>query len=253
MVRTLAPDVRGVITHPEGASVAVLLVHGFCAAPDEVATLSEYLAERNIASFAVEIVGHAGSSVNIKKTSWNDWYSSVKQGFYLVKSWGLKHTLVAGISMGGAASAMLTSQETGIDGLILIAPALRIGGILPRLVPVLKYLMKDREIDVELTQQIYDVKRTKCRREPLSAYHELFKFQKQARKSLPKITIPTLIVQGTEDKTIDPNNGQFAFDHLSSEDKEIHMIEGGEHVITCHPTRRIAFPIIEEFIKRITR
>jgi carboxylesterase len=154
--------------------------------------------------------------------------------------------------MGGAASSLLASQEDGIDGLVLMAPAFRIDGILPKLVPILKHIMKDREIDVEQAQRIYDIKRTKCSIEPLAAYHELLKLQKQARKSLSNITIPTRILQGTEDKTINPNNGQFVFDRLSSKEKELHMIEGGEHVITCHPTRKVAFPIIEEFIKRIT-
>lgn len=248
---TLAPEVKGVITRPEGASIAFLLVHGFCAAPDEVATLGQYLGERGIASFAVEIVGHAASPVDIRETSWKDWYSSVQQGLDLIKTWGMQHIIVAGMSMGSAASVLLVSQEAGIDGLVLMAPALRISGILPKFVPILKYFMKDREIDIERIQKIYDIKRTKCRTEPISAYHELFKLQKAARQSLQNVTIPTIILHGTEDKTINPDNGQLAFDLISSNDKELHMIRGGEHVITCHPTREVAFPIINEFIKRI--
>jgi carboxylesterase len=248
----LAPDVKGVTTQPEGASVAFLLVHGFCAAPDEVATLGEYLAERGIASFAVEIVGHAASSIDIRETSWREWYSSVEQGLELIKTWGMEHIFVAGLSMGGAASILLASHEIGIDGLVLMAPALRISGVLPKFVPILKYFMKDREIDVERIQKFYDVKRTKCHKEPLSAYHELFKLQKEARKELSKITIPTIILHGTEDKTINPENGQLAFDRISSDDKELHMIQDGEHVITCHPTRNVAFPLIGDFIKRVT-
>lgn len=243
---------KGVTTRPEGASAAFLLVHGFCAAPDEVTTLGNYLAERGIASFAVEIFGHAASSKDIRETTWKDWYSSVLQGLDLIKTWGMEHILVAGMSMGSAASALLASNESGIDGLVLMAPALRISGILPKFIPILKYFMKDREIDVERIQKIYDVKRTKCQKEPISAYHELFKLQKEARKSLPKITTPTIILHGTEDKTINPDNGQLAFDRISSDDKELHMIQGGEHVITCHPTREVAFPIIHEFIERIT-
>jgi len=251
-VRTLAPEVKGITTRPEGASVAFLLVHGFCAAPDEVTTLGDFLAERGIASFAVEVVGHAASSVDIRETSWKDWYSSVQQGLELIKTWGMEHIIVAGMSMGGAASALIASNESGIDGLVLMAPALKISGILPKFVPILKYFMKDREIDVERIQKIYDVKRTKCPKEPFSAYHELFKLQKETRKSLSRITIPTIVLQGTEDKTINPENGQFAFDRISSDDKELHMIQGGEHVITCHPTREVMFPLINKFIERIT-
>jgi len=251
-VRTLAPDVKGVTTQPEGASIAFLLVHGFCAAPDEVTPLGEYLAKMNIASFAIEIVGHAGSNVDIRETTWQDWFSCVKHGYDLVKSWGTKYVLVAGLSMGGAASALLASQESEIDGLVLMAPALRIDGILPKLIPILKYFMKDREIDVEKAQEVYDLKRTKCGVEPLSAYHELLRFQKQVRRHLSDVTIPTLVLQGTDDKTINPNNGQLALELIGSQDKTLHIIEGGEHVLTCHRTRVTTFPLIKEFIERIT-
>lgn len=251
-MRTLAHDVKGVTTRPEGASVAFLLVHGFCAAPDELATLGKYLANQGVSSFAVQIAGHGTSPDALKETSWRDWYASVQQGLEEVKSWKLQHLFVAGISMGGALSALLTSQEKGIDGLVLLAPALRISGILPKLIPLLKYFMKDRKIDVEAVQRVYDIKRTKYDREPVSAYHELFKLQKAARKNLSKITIPTIILHGTADKTIDPENGKLALDGISSADKKLHMIQGAEHVISCHPTREIAYPLIKEFVERIT-
>ena len=133
-----------------------------------------------------------------------------------------------------------------------MAPAMKISGFMTKLVPILKFFMKYREIDVEAAQRVYDVKRTKYDREPVSAYHELFKLQKVARKSMSKVTIPTIILQGTEDKTLDPVNGQIALDGISSEKKELHMIEGAEHVISCHPTRAEAYPLILEFIERIS-
>jgi carboxylesterase len=252
-VRTLAPEVEGITTRLQGAPVAFLLIHGFCAAPDELATLGKYLADQGISSFAVQIAGHGTSPDSLKETSWRDWYISVQQGLEVVKSWKIQHLFVAGISMGGALSTLLSSQEKGIDGLVLIAPALRISGILPRLVPLLKYFMKDRQVDVEAVQRIYDVKRMKYDREPVSAYHELFKLQKAARKNLNRIIIPTLILHGTADKTINPENGKLALERIASADKQLHMIQGAEHVISCHPTRNIAYPLIKEFVEKITK
>jgi carboxylesterase len=251
-VRPLVPKVIGVTTRPEGASVAFLLIHGFCAAPDELTTLGMYLAEQGISSFAVQIAGHGTSPDSLKETTWKDWYVSVQKGLEVVKSWKMEQLFVAGISMGGALSILLTSQENGIDGLVLIAPALRISGILPKLVPFLKYFMKDRQIDIDAAQEVYDIKRMKYDREPVSAYHELFKLQKAARKNMHKITIPTLILHGTADKTINPDNGKIALEGISSIDKQLHMIQGAEHVISCHPTREIAYPLINKFVKKIT-
>jgi len=249
----LAPKLQGVETRPEGANAAFLLVHGFCAAPDELATLGQFLEERNIASFAVQIAGHGTTPDDLKKTTWKDWYASVEEGLKLVKSWNPEYLFVAGISMGGALSTILTSQNDGINGLVLIAPALKIDGLLPKLVPILKYVMKDREIDVVKVQERYDVKRTKYAREPVSIYHELFKLQKQARKNMRNVMVPTIIIQGTDDKTINPVNGKLALDGISSEDKQLFMIEGGEHVISCHFTRKEAYPHVEGFVERITK
>jgi carboxylesterase len=248
---SLAPKIKGVETRPEGANDAFLLVHGFCAAPDELQTLGQFLKERNIASFAVQLAGHGTTPEELKRTTWKDWYISVEEGLSLVKSWNPKHLFVAGFSMGGVLSTLLASLNEGIDGLVLIAPALKVDGILPKLVPILKYFMKDREIDVEKVQQQYDVKRTKYAREPVSVFHELFKVQKQARNKMSNITIPTIIIQGTDDKTINPENGKLAFDGISSTDKQLFMVEGGEHVIPCHSTRAEAYPHIEKFVSRI--
>lgn len=248
----MAPNVKGVETQPEGANVAFLLIHGFCAAPDELATLGLFLKERNIASFAVQVAGHGTTPDDLKKTTWKDWYASVEEGLNHVKSWNAEFLFVAGISMGGALSTLLASKNDGIDGLVLIAPALKIDGILPRLVPILKYVMKDRQVDVVKVQERYDVKRTKYTREPVSAYHELFKLQNHVRKMMCNVTVPTIIIQGTDDKTINPINGKLALDGINSEDKQLFMIEGGEHVISCHVTRHDAYPHIEEFVSRIT-
>ena len=249
----MAPQIKGVETRPAGANVAFLLVHGFCAAPDELQTFAKLLEESGIASFSVQLAGHGTKPDDLNGTNWKDWYNSAAVGLEYVKSWNMEYLLIAGISMGGAISILLASEYEGIDGLILFAPAMKVDGVLAKLVPLLKYVMKDREIDVEAVQERYDVKRTKYAREPVWVYHELFKLQKHARNSLSKVSIPTIVIQGTADKTINPKYGRLAYEGISSTDKQLFMIEGGEHVIPCHHTRAVAYPHAEKFISRITK
>lgn len=231
--------------------MAFLLVHGFCAAPDELRTLGKFLENLNIASFAIRLAGHGTNPDDLKNTRWLEWYDSVCEGFELVSSWKPRNLFVAGFSMGGALSALLASEKEGIDGLVLLAPALRIGGVLPKLVPILKHFMGDREVDVVKAQEPYEIKRSKYSREPVSAYHELFKLQKKTRQSMGRITMPTIIIQGTNDKTISSRNAAIAYDSIKSKEKELHMIEGAEHVIPCHSTRTRAFFLIQRFTERI--
>jgi len=249
---TLAPTVLGIESRPEGANIAFLLLHGFCAGPDEMKTFADLLTTKGIASFSVQLAGHGTKPEDLIGTTWKDWYNSAQDGLNYVKSWKPEHLLIAGISMGGAISLMLAIENEGIDGMVLFAPAIGVEGILPRFVPILKYFMKDREIDVVKAQEQYDIKRTKYEREPVWAYHELFKLQKEARKRMKDVTIPTLIFHGSEDKTIHHKFGKQVYDSIESSDKQFILIEEGEHVITCHHTRVDAYPHAEEFIARIT-
>jgi carboxylesterase len=244
----MASQLAGVESRPEGATAAFLLIHGFCAAPDEVRTLGEYLAERNIASFAVQVAGHNTNPEDLKATTWHDWLQSVQDGLQHVRSWAPERLLICGLSAGGALAVMLASRNEDLDGLVLIAPALHLFGFLPKLVPILKHVMSYRSVDVEKAQEVYDIKRTKYAREPVSAYHELMKLQKHARDALQSIAVPTLIIQGEEDKTIRPVNGQIAFNGLASKTKRLEMIKGAEHVIPCHYTRHEAYDIIGQFL-----
>ncbi len=249
----MALEVKGNPIRPENANTAFLLVHGFCASADELATLGEYLSNEGHASFAVQLAGHGTTPEYLKETSWRDWYQSVRIGLDVVRSWNPEYVFVVGFSMGGLLSILLASEELDIDGLVLIAPALKIPGFLPKLVPLLKYFVRYREIDVESAQLVYDVKRTKYNKEPIASYHEFFKLQKIAIQRMSEVKQPTVVIQGNEDKTIDPMSGQMAYHGISSGKKEIHIIEGAEHVISCHPTRVVAFPLISEFIKGVTQ
>lgn len=249
----MAVAVKGNPIRPEKANIAFLLVHGFCASVDELATLGEYLSNEGYASFAVQLAGHGTTPEDLKKTSWQDWYQSVKNGLEIVRSWNPEYVFVVGFSMGGLLSILLASEQKDIDGLVLIAPALKIPGFLPKLVPFLKYFVKYREVNVEAAQLVYDVKRIKYNKEPVASYHEFFKLQKIAKQRMSEVSQPTVVLQGNEDKTIDPTSGQIAYSSISSGKKEIHIIEGAEHVISCHPTRAVAFPLISEFIRRVTQ
>ncbi|MFW9932068.1 MAG: hypothetical protein ACFFDR_05365 [Candidatus Thorarchaeota archaeon] len=50
---------------------------------------------------------------------------------------------------------------------------------------------------------------------------------------------------------MNPENANYVFNNISSSDKTLQEIQGAEHVITCHPTRKDAYPYVFEFIERI--
>ncbi|MFX0046040.1 MAG: alpha/beta hydrolase [Candidatus Hermodarchaeota archaeon] len=246
-------EVDGVTNGPKEAEVAFLLIHGFAAAPDEVTSLGEYLADKGIASFAVRLVGHATTPEDLSTTTWQEWYESAVAGLELVRSWRPTHTFVAGLSMGGALSLLLAAKEKGIDGVVPMSPALYVDSILSRFIPLLKFFVKYRTVDLSSMPDMYDIMRTKYPREPFSAYHELLRLMKVVRSELQNVNIPTLVIQSGADKTINPKNGTIAYEGVSSEDKALHVIEEAEHVITCHAKRFEAFELVMEFVTEHTR
>lgn len=248
----MAHEVKGVIAQSERASVSFLLIHGFGASSDELSTLQNQLSDHGYSSFATQLAGHGTTPEDFRDSTWRDWYESAKSGLDLVRSWNTKYIIIAGFSMGGLLAALLAAEQKRIDGLVLIAPAIKIPGTLFKLIPFMKLIMKWREIDVEAAQRMYDIKRFKLAREPVSAYHELSKLQKVVKKNLQNIEIPTLILQGTDDKTVDPGGAKIILDGISSKIKELQFIPGAEHVISCHPTRALAYPHILRFIEQVT-
>ncbi len=246
----MAQQVNGVIRKPEGANVGFLLIHGFGADVDELASLGIALEKRDIASFAVRVAGHGTSPDDLATKTKQDFYDSVKSGLQLVKTWGMKHIFIAGLSMGGSLTLLLASREPDIDGIVLFSPAIKFGGLL-RLLPLLKRFKKFQQVDLSYIPKMYDLPRTKYDRDSLEAAHELMKLISDVRKLLPNITTPALIIQSGADKTIDPASGQFVYERIASKNKSLQVIPGAEHVITCHPKRHEAFPFVFDFIESV--
>ncbi|MHA1740608.1 MAG: alpha/beta hydrolase [Candidatus Thorarchaeota archaeon] len=243
---------RGVELRPEGARIGFLLIHGFCGNPQDMVSLAEMLRNHDIASFSVTLAGHSTTPEDLALNDEEAWYNSASEALDYVKSWGLSHVFVAGLSLGGLITLDLSIRRPDMTGIVLLSPAIKFGGVLGKLVPIVRRAMPYRKVDLSYLTELYDLPRTRYDREPLIAIERLLKYAKRIRKQLRKVTVPTLIIQSGADKTVNPKGAVYAFNRISSDIKELHMIAGAEHVITCHPARSQAYPLILDFVKRLT-
>ena len=244
-------QVDGITHQPDGADTSFLLIHGFAASTDQMTSLADYLADNQIASFSVKVAGHGETPEALAQTSRQDWYRSVKDGLDIVRTWNTKFLFVAGLSLGGALALNLVSEEPNIDGLVVMSPAVFQKGILQKFLPILKYIMPYRKINLSYIPEMYDIQYWRLEKEPLKSLQQLLKAMKEVQSKLSSVEVPTLIIQSGADKTIDPNNGKYVYDRISSKDKNLKVIEGAEHVITCHSKRFEAFELILSFVNRI--
>ena len=243
----------GVEKRVPDSDTVFLLVHGFCGTPLEMESLGEYLRENGFSSFAVTVAGHDTSPEDLAVHDEESWYRSVEVGLDYVLSWGPKYVFVTGLSMGSLLTVDLALRRADdITGIVLISPAIKFGGVLGKLVPLVRRLKKYRRVDLSYIAELYELPRQRYDREPLIAIERLLRYAKRIRRELRHVTVPTLILQAGADTTVDPRGAEFAYRKISSQIKELHMIEGAPHVLTCHPTRQEAYSYILGFVKRVT-
>ncbi|MHA1771920.1 MAG: alpha/beta hydrolase [Candidatus Thorarchaeota archaeon] len=243
-------ELRGVKRRPDNAEIGFLLIHGFCGNPLDMASLGEFLNENGIASFTMILAGHETSPEDLANTTIEDMYQSAAAALDHIRSWNLKHIFVAGLSLGGLVTLDLAYRQPQLEGIVLLSPAIKVGGFLGKLVPLIRRVLPYRTVDTSYLTDLYDLPRRRYEREPLIAIQRLLTYSKMMQKKLPEIKTPTLIIQSGADKTVNPEGAKMVYERIGTEDKELHIIEGAEHVITCHPKRSEAYPLIMDWIRR---
>ncbi len=229
-------------------NAAILIIHGFRATPVDINTWAHYLSERDISVKTVLLAGHGTKPQDLEKITWQDWYSSVENGFNELVEKGHSPIFVSGHSLGGTLTLHLAAQKKDIAAIVPICAPVFFKGLPSKLLPIVKKIKKyiDMRSDPSLG---YDIERYTYEIVPTSSAHEVVKIANIARKELSKIKVPAFIVQSGNDKTIDPENGRYIYNNIGSEKKELLWVDGAPHVITCHPLRSKVYPKAYEFLK----
>jgi len=71
----------------------------------------------------------------------------------------------------------------------------------------------------------------------------------RARKALPEVTAPTLIVQSREDPRISPEIAESALQSLGAREKRLVWTEGAGHIITVDFGRERVFTEVENWLR----
>ncbi|MGH2698070.1 MAG: alpha/beta hydrolase, partial [Actinomycetota bacterium] len=84
---------------------------------------------------------------------------------------------------------------------------------------------------------------------PTSAGHQMLQFIKGARRSLPRVSCPLLVMHSHNDHTVHPDNALEIHDGVASSDKELIWVDDSYHVITLDVDRHRVYQSTYEFIK----
>tara|TARA_B100000609_G_scaffold199655_2_gene205595 strand:+ start:7265 stop:8128 length:864 start_codon:yes stop_codon:yes gene_type:complete len=238
----------------EAPKAHVLLVHGLAEHSGRYEHVAHAMVEAGFDVHALDLRGHGKSEgVRAHIRSFDEFLWDVEAVFHRLRSREeTSQFYLLGHSMGGlVASTYVIRHNPELLGLILSAPALKagddiqpamialaraIGFVMPKF-PLQKldaqWISRDPEVVSDYNTDPLNYRggvRAGLGAAMLKTFEEI-----DARNH--EITLPLLILQGSEDKLVNPEGGKMLFEKVTSEEKDYKVYKGLYHEVFNEPER----------------
>ncbi len=223
-------DLRGQRGRSGRADSAALCLHGLTGTPYEVRPLGAALADRGIRALGPALPGHGDTPGALAATTHRDWLEAARSHLRALRA-DHERVFVVGLSMGGLLTLQLAA-EAEADAVVTVATPLRLRGMVPWVVPLLKYLVpfpKKRGSDIRDPEA--RERHPGYRVMPLRSVHELMRLQEQVRRQLERVQCPILVAHGVHDRTADPADARSIIEQVGSDRHELLWLESSGHVV----------------------
>lgn len=245
------------ITQPGSNDRAVLILHGFGDTPQTLRYLAGHLHALGFTVRAPLLPGHGRTLAEFGVSTAETWIEAARRELTQVRS-EFAFVGLVGVSMGGALSVLLSAESSpvvqpdardgsrvllrGPDALVLLAPylsmrprALRLAR-LHRVIGLFTEYVVSREEGSIRDPVERELNRGFGTLTP-RALNQLRLLVQRARRVLPLVYQPTLVMQSTDDNRIDVQSATQAFERLGSAEKQLVWLENTGHVITVDTGR----------------
>ncbi len=182
---------------------AVILIHGFTGISSDMLPVAKRLHSEGYTVSVPRLPGHGTDGDDFLKTNHRDW---LRRGIdeYLELAGRYRRIFVGGLSMGGLIAAAVAGQFQPA-GLLLYAPAFTLYDWRVPLTPYLGLFLRriPRHHDLEHTDpDLRAIEDAYQRFDWVRPAGHLRRLQLYARRRLPLVTCPTLLVISTSDRTV---------------------------------------------------
>ncbi|MCX8064052.1 MAG: alpha/beta hydrolase [Candidatus Hydrogenedentes bacterium] len=239
--------------HVPGSKIGVVLSHGYLSAPMEVKALGEFLYRSGISVYGVRLKGHGTSPLDLANSKWLEWYESLNRGISALRCLYDKIYL-CGFSAGGCLVLYASSRKNqdDISGVISISAPVRLQNYAINLLPTvttLNYVLKKFGGEGwDLLEHKPENPHINYQKNPLAGLRELKSLMEETEKILPFIKVPTLIIQGSNDNTVNPESADIIYENLGTEKKYKVVFHRNNHGILNGPLASEIFATVRDFL-----
>ena len=217
--------------------LGIVLVHGFLASPAELREFGRELHARGYPVLGVRLKGHGTSPWDLRERSWQDWLASVRRGFAIMSALAPRVAMV-GFSTGGALALILGAERPStLAGVVAASVPMRFQDRGMRFVP----LVHGANRLVRWVSSFEGIKpfqvnesehpHINYRHMPVRGLYELTLLVDALRKSLPDVTCPVMLLQGTDDPVVVPDSVESIVEGLRETRVDVKMIHSMRHGI----------------------
>jgi esterase/lipase len=217
--------------------IGVLLVHGYLAAPEEVRPLAESLHRHGCTVYAARLPGHGTSPDDLAGRTWEEWLASVERG-YLILANTCRNVILGGFSMGaGLVFLAAASRLPKVRGVFGINPPVRLRKRSAKIVPAVALWNKLVERIGSSPEHSHFVANDpenphiNYTRNPLKSLHQLMELMDLVSERLNDITVPSLVIQGSDDPVVHPEGTEELYQKLGATEKELAIFPSARHVM----------------------
>ena len=251
---------------PDGEVKAVLLlVHGIGEYCGRYTNMVNEFVPLGYAIYGLDHIGHGKSEGEREMVeTFDDYLEPIRTYYKMVQEWQPgKPIFLFGHSLGGLiALDYLLDHQADFRGAIISAPAIKIPStISPMTITMGKLLSAIAPsagvLALDISGLSHDPAVVKAYAEDPLVFHkktparlaaEMLKAMTKVTENIGKISLPFIVLQGSQDSIVDPGGASMLYEQAGSTDKTIKVYEGFYHEIHNEPERDREFKDLETWL-----
>jgi acylglycerol lipase len=254
---------------PEGEVKAVLMiVHGVGEHIGRYTNVVDHYVPLGFAIYGVDHIGHGKSGGEREMVErFEDYIEPLVTFREKIAGWYPgKPIFIYGHSMGGLITTLyLLDHQADFKGAILSAAAAKVpdnitpltvtlGKILASITPRVGMIQLDTNHlshDKTVVETYNSDPLVFHGKMPVRLSAEMLRAMTRVANEMQKITLPLFILQGSEDKLVDPSAAQMLYDGVGSPDKTLKIYAGLFHEVHNEPEREVMFKDLETWLEKL--